>query len=107
MRYGPDGQPLTASFMDYLLPVACDLPRLDVEHLETPAPDLRGGFKGVGEGGTLAPGPALANAVSDALGIEVNELPIAPERLVSGKTRPRDGRLPDDSDAPADRYSTR
>jgi carbon-monoxide dehydrogenase large subunit len=82
LRFGEDGQPLTASFMDYLLPGACELPALEVEHLETPAPGLRGGFKGVGEGGTLAPGPALANAVADALGVEVNELPITPERLV-------------------------
>jgi carbon-monoxide dehydrogenase large subunit len=84
MRYGPDGQPLTASFMDYLLPGPCELPALAVEHLETPAPDLRAGFKGVGEGGTLAPGPALANAVANALRIEVNELPISAELLVAG-----------------------
>jgi carbon-monoxide dehydrogenase large subunit len=77
--------------MDYLVPGPCELPTLAVEHLETPAPDLRGGFKGVGEGGTLAPGPAVANAVANALGIEVNELPIAAERLV--------GHVPD-RDAP-------
>ncbi len=79
LRYGPDGQPLTASFMDYLVPGACELPTLVVEHLETPAPDLRAGHKGVGEGGTLAPGPALANAVSNALGTDVDQLPITPE----------------------------
>jgi aerobic carbon-monoxide dehydrogenase large subunit len=84
MRYGDDGQPLTASLMDYLVPGACEIPTLLVEHLETPAPDLRAGFKGVGEGGTLAPGPALANAVADALGIEVNELPIAAEKITRG-----------------------
>jgi carbon-monoxide dehydrogenase large subunit len=87
MRYGTDGQPLTASFMDYLLPGPCELPALVVEHLETPAPDLRAGFKGVGEGGTLAPGPALANAVANALGIEVNELPIGAELLVASCRR--------------------
>ncbi len=83
IRYGPDGQPLTASFMDYLIPGACELPTLVVEHLETPAPDLRAGHKGVGEGGTLAPGPALANAVADALAVEVNSLPIEPELVAS------------------------
>jgi carbon-monoxide dehydrogenase large subunit len=82
MRYGPDGQCASASFMDYLVPGACELPVLDVHHLETPAPDVRGGVKGVGEGGTLAPPGALANAVSDALAIEVNELPITPEMLL-------------------------
>jgi carbon-monoxide dehydrogenase large subunit len=87
MRFGADGQAVTGSFMDYLVPTACELPALLVRHLETPAPDLRGGVKGVGEGGTLAPPGALANAVSDALGVEINELPIDPElvlRAVSG-----------------------
>ncbi len=79
LRFGSDGQMMTASFMDYLIPGACELPQLEVHHLETPAPDLRGGFKGVGEGGTIAPPAAIANAVSDALGIEISELPINPE----------------------------
>jgi carbon-monoxide dehydrogenase large subunit len=83
MRYDPDGQVVTASFMDYLVPTACELPEFAVHHLETPAPNLRGGVKGVGEGGTLAPPGALANAVSDALGIEVNELPIRPELVLA------------------------
>ena len=83
MRYGADGQPLTASFMDYLLPGSCEVPTLVVEHLETPAPDLRAGFKGVGEGGTLAPAPALANAIAHALRIEVNELPITADSLMA------------------------
>ena len=87
MRYGPDGQVATGSFMDYLVPTACELPHMTVHHLETPAPDLRGGFKGVGEGGTLAPPAALANAVSDALGVEVNELPIDPEAVVAAYAR--------------------
>jgi carbon-monoxide dehydrogenase large subunit len=64
------------------VPTACELPALTVHHLETPAPDLRGGFKGVGEGGALAPPGALANAVSNALGIEVNQLPIHPEDVL-------------------------
>jgi aerobic carbon-monoxide dehydrogenase large subunit len=91
MRYGDDGQAVTGSFMDYLVPTACELPLLDVHHLETPAPDLRGGVKGVGEGGTLAPPGALANAVSDAVGAEINELPISPElvlRAASGELVP-------------------
>jgi aerobic carbon-monoxide dehydrogenase large subunit len=82
MRYGEDGQAVSGSFMDYLVPTACELPALTVRHLETPAPDLRGGVKGVGEGGTLAPPGALANAVSDALGVEINQLPIDPELVL-------------------------
>jgi len=83
LRYGADGQLLSASFMDYLVPTACELPELELHHLETPAPELRGGWKGVGEGGTLAPPAALGNAVGDALGIEVNEFPISLERAVA------------------------
>ncbi len=79
--YGEDGQLLTASFMDYLLPTAADLPRFEIGHLEHPAPDSPGGAKGVGEGGTLAPPGALANAVSAALGRELNALPLTPEVL--------------------------
>jgi carbon-monoxide dehydrogenase large subunit len=79
LRYGDDGQLLSASFMDYLVPTSCEIPPFELKHLETPAPELRGGWKGVGEGGTLAPPAALANAVGDALGIEVNEIPISLE----------------------------
>lgn len=82
MRFADDGQPTTASFMDYLMPTACELPELTVHHLETPAPELRGGFKGVGEGGVLAPPAAVANAISDALGVEINELPATPDVIL-------------------------
>ncbi|HEY2770806.1 MAG TPA: xanthine dehydrogenase family protein molybdopterin-binding subunit [Solirubrobacteraceae bacterium] len=79
--YDEDGQLVNASFMDYLLPTATELVSLELEHLEIPAPESPNGAKGVGEGGTLAPGAALANAVSDALGVELNELPLSPERV--------------------------
>jgi len=86
LRYGEDGQVVSGSFMDYLVPTACELPAISVSHLETPAPDLRAGFKGVGEGGTLAPPGALANAVSDALDVEINELPIHPELVLNARS---------------------
>jgi carbon-monoxide dehydrogenase large subunit len=88
MRYGADGQPVTGSFMDYLVPTACEMPAFDVHHLETPAPELRGGFKGVGEGGTLAPPGAITNAVCDALGVELNQLPLAPELVLEAVHAP-------------------
>jgi aerobic carbon-monoxide dehydrogenase large subunit len=88
LRYGEDGQAVSGSFMDYLVPTACELPAMSVSHLETPAPDLRGGFKGVGEGGTLAPPGALANAVSHALDVEINELPIHPELVLRALSDP-------------------
>jgi len=90
--YGEDGQLLTASLMDYLVPTASELPVFEVDHLAIPAPDSPIGAKGVGEGGTLAPPGALANALADALGREFNELPLRPE-LVSAAARAALGAL--------------
>ncbi len=85
--YDADGQLLTASLMDYLVPTASDMPHLDIGHLAIPAPGSPNGVKGVGEGGTLAPPGALANAVSDALGTEFNTLPLTPERVAAAAAR--------------------
>ena len=55
-----------------------------VQHIQTGTPDNVGGFRGLGEGGTIGAPAAIANAVSDALvhlGIETDELPVTPERL--------------------------
>jgi carbon-monoxide dehydrogenase large subunit len=79
--YDEAGQMTTASLMDYLVPTAMELPYVELDHLEIPAPDSQDGVKGVGEGGTLAPPGAIANAVSNALGVELNELPLTPERV--------------------------
>jgi aerobic carbon-monoxide dehydrogenase large subunit len=81
--YDATGQPLAASFMDYLLPTSEEVP--DVEVLITedaPSPLNPLGVKGAGEGGTAAVGAAIANAVSDALGCEVTRLPLNPQRVV-------------------------
>ncbi len=78
------GQILTASLMDYVVPTAVEIPHMDVLHMETELPDNIGGFRGMGEGGTIGAPAALANAITDALaplGININELPITPERL--------------------------
>jgi len=81
--YGPDGQLVTGSFMDYLLPTAADTVAMRVLVTEdAPSPLNPMGAKGAGEGGTAAGGAVMANAVSDALGVEVTELPITPERAV-------------------------
>ncbi|MFQ5899376.1 MAG: xanthine dehydrogenase family protein molybdopterin-binding subunit [Candidatus Methylomirabilia bacterium] len=82
--YDEAGQLLTGSLMDYLIPSAGEIPRIEVHHLETPSPTALGGFRGMGEGGTIGASATIANAVTDALtplGIEVNELPFTPERL--------------------------
>jgi carbon-monoxide dehydrogenase large subunit len=81
ISYDEDGNLVNASLMDYLIPTAAEMPHLEVMHLETPSPDSPNGVKGAGEGGTLAPPGAIANAVSNALGTELNELPLTPERV--------------------------
>jgi carbon-monoxide dehydrogenase large subunit len=82
--YDDQGQIHTASLVDYLVPSACEIPPMKVIHLEMESPTTLGGFRGMGEGGTIGAPAAVANAVADALtplGIEINELPVTPERL--------------------------
>ena len=78
------GQILTASLMDYVVPTAAEIPAMTVLHMETELPGNIGGFRGMGEGGTIGAPAALANAITDALaplGLNINELPATPERL--------------------------
>jgi aerobic carbon-monoxide dehydrogenase large subunit len=82
--YDERGQITTGSLVDYLVPSACEIPPMRVVHLESYSPTTLGGFRGMGEGGTIGAPAAVANAVADALaplGIEINELPATPERL--------------------------
>jgi carbon-monoxide dehydrogenase large subunit len=82
--YDAEGQLHTGSLVDYLVPSACEIPSLEVVHIESESPTTLGGFRGMGEGGTIGAPAAVANAVADALaplGIEINELPVTPERL--------------------------
>jgi carbon-monoxide dehydrogenase large subunit len=84
--YAPNGQLLTTSFMDYLLPTSMDTPMTEVIHVETLPPVTIGGFKGTGEGGTVGAVTAVANAIAHALrplGVEVRELPLSPDRIVT------------------------
>jgi carbon-monoxide dehydrogenase large subunit len=86
LRYREDGQPLFGSFMDYALPTAADVPRLLVEHQETPSPIIPGGVKGVGEAGAIGSPAAVASAVEDALrpfGVRITQLPLTPEALLA------------------------
>ena len=85
MRYDGGGQLATASFADYLLPGAFDGPRLRIVHRETPSPLTEGGYKGMGESGTIGAPAAIAGAVVDAVGLEGSELrlPLTPERLAA------------------------
>jgi carbon-monoxide dehydrogenase large subunit len=82
--YDEFGQVLTASLVDYAIPTALDIPDIKIVHMDVKAPNTLGGFRGVGEGGTIGAPAAIANAVADALssfGCEVNELPATPERI--------------------------
>jgi len=81
-RYDLTGQPLSASFMDYLIPTAEEVVDLEILITEdAPSPLNPLGVKGAGEGGTAAVGAAIANAVSNALGCEITQLPLSPERV--------------------------
>lgn len=83
--YAEDGQLLSSTFMDYLLPTSIDMPKVYVDSIETPSLTL-GGFKGLGEGAAIPTAGALANAVDDALAqfnVKFLELPITPEKVRS------------------------
>jgi carbon-monoxide dehydrogenase large subunit len=69
-RYDDAGNPLTTTFLDYLIPTASDVPTFEIGHLGTPGPGP-GGYKGVGEGGAIGAVPAVRNAISDALGVTI------------------------------------
>ena len=84
--FDQDGQPLTASFMDYVMPRAADLPVFQLDRTVTPTPLNPLGAKGVGEAGTIGAAPCLANAAVDALapfGVRHVDMPLRPERLWS------------------------
>ncbi len=82
--YDEQGQLLSGSFMDYLVPTFAEVPAIDLIHLEYPSTRNPLGVKGVGEGGAVSPPAAIANAVEDALrpfNVCVRETPLSPERV--------------------------
>jgi CO/xanthine dehydrogenase Mo-binding subunit len=81
MAYDEEGQLLNASFMDFLIPYATEVPEPLVLHTETPSPLNPLGVKGVGEAGTIPVSAVIAGAVEDALGVPVDEMPLSPQRL--------------------------
>jgi len=85
MVYDENAQPLSTHFGDYLLPLATDVPRVGLVHLETPSPLNPLGIKGAGEGGTIPAIAAIVAAVENALapfGVTISEAPITPQRIV-------------------------
>jgi carbon-monoxide dehydrogenase large subunit len=84
MVYDDDGNPLSSTFVDYLLPTATEVPPIEYGHVEIPGPGV-GGYKGVGEGGAIGATPAVINAVNDALaplGVTLTRLPASPAAIV-------------------------
>ena len=82
--YDPDGNPRTASLVDYLMPTAAEMPEVVLGRTVTPSPLNALGAKGIGESGTIGSTPAVQNAVVDAvahLGVRHIDMPLAPERV--------------------------
>jgi carbon-monoxide dehydrogenase large subunit len=83
--YDEDGNFQSATFMDYLLPTACDIPRIEIAHLETVPLDADVNFRGVGEGGMIVAPPTIVNAIEDALspfGVRIYEQHLPPSRIL-------------------------
>src|SRR5262245_40211461 len=86
MQYDTNGQPLTATYADYLLPTADIVPRIEIHHMESPSPSNPLGIKGAAESGTIGAPAAIVSAVEDALsalGVRITDLPVTPARLAA------------------------
>ena len=83
-----EGCTLNPNFRDYLIPTAMDVPEVDVIVVENDEPTGPFGAKGVGEAGNIATAPAIINAIHDAVGIRIRELPATPERVLLALRKP-------------------
>jgi carbon-monoxide dehydrogenase large subunit len=84
MLYDESGQPLTTNYGEYLLPLATEMPHIDLVHQDTPSPLNPLGLKGAGEGGTIPAAAAVVAAIENALEqfkIEIDYYPVTPQRL--------------------------
>lgn len=84
MQWGEGGQPTTTTYLDYVLPLSCDVPDVQIHHLITPSPFIPGGMKGLGEGGTIASPAAVGNAIAAAvpeIAHRLLETPFTPSKL--------------------------
>src|SRR5947209_142807 len=79
--YDDNGQPVTASFMDYTMPRADDLPSFQLSHTTTLCPGNPLGVKGCGEAGAIGASAAVINAITDAIGNNKLEMPATPDRV--------------------------
>lgn len=94
IEFDERGTPLSATFMDYMVPTSAEVPQIIQNHIEIPSERNPLGVKGVGESGTIAPPSAIVNAISNALGPDLrnpaalNSLPIRPEDVLAARGNP-------------------
>ena len=81
--YGDDGRLQNPGFLDYRMPVASDLPMIDTVIVEVPNPNHPFGVRGVGEVPIVPPLAAVANAIEDAIGVRMTDLPMSPPRILA------------------------
>jgi CO/xanthine dehydrogenase Mo-binding subunit len=94
MAYDESGQLLNASFMDFLMPYASEVPTIEADHLETPSPLNPLGIKGAGEAGCIPVSAVIASAIEDAEGFPITRMPISPNDLWDLRRRHADGEIP-------------
>ncbi|RSN24899.1 xanthine dehydrogenase [Amycolatopsis sp. WAC 01416] len=100
VTYAGNGEPSAASFIDYLVPTATEIPDITVTHLETPCAFTESGAKGAGEGGTIGAPAAVLNAINDALrdtGIELDATPVHPQTVLAAL----ETRIPEEMSVPS------
>ncbi len=81
LAYDEEGQLRNASFMEFLMPYATEIPAIEIDHIETPSPLNPLGIKGAGEAGVIPVGAVIASAVEEALGFPITEMPLSPLKL--------------------------
>jgi carbon-monoxide dehydrogenase large subunit len=81
LAYDAEGQLRNASFMEFLMPYATEIPPIEIDHIETPSPLNPLGIKGAGEAGVIPVGAVLASAIEESLGVPITEMPLSPLKL--------------------------
>jgi CO/xanthine dehydrogenase Mo-binding subunit len=92
--YGSDGRLRNASLLDYRMPTALDVPKIDCVIVETPVPNVPYGVRGVGEVPIVPPAAAVANAIARATGVRLWHMPMTPERVLEALRSCTEGRTP-------------
>jgi carbon-monoxide dehydrogenase large subunit len=87
LAYDDDGQLRNASFMEFLIPYATEIPPIEIDHIETPSPLNPLGVKGAGEAGVIPVGAVLGSAIEEALGVPIKEMPLSPLKLFQLRNR--------------------